>query len=293
MPRAHVNTGGSAGGNGEAQRLALILMAIMGASLVVLLLGGAVAWSVIASRNPPNTRRPLPAGSSASDPGPCASSKPNDCRVRCVQGDPPSCRTLGTLQENGRGTVKNVEAAAYSHRQACDGGDMLGCAYLGLLYAEGRGVPRDPGRASALFDRACRGGEPLSCARLRAGEGVVANGTAPSGDESPDASVTEEDVRVSGRLPVEVIQRVVRQHHRQFRRCYEDGLVRDPDLRGRVVVRLVIGGDGRVSTALNGGSNLPDEAVVDCVVRASRAITFPPPEGGIVTVVYPIVFSPR
>jgi hypothetical protein len=35
-----------------------------------------------------------------------------------------------------------------------------------------------------------------------------------------------------------------------------------------------------------------DNAVVACVVRGFGTIRFPAPEGGIVTVVYPIIFNP-
>jgi hypothetical protein len=40
-------------------------------------------------------------------------------------------------------------------------------------------------------------------------------------------------------------------------------------------------------------SDLPDAAVVKCVVDGFRKLQFPKPEGGIVTVVYPIVFNPE
>ena len=97
---------------------------------------------------------------------------------------------------------------------------------------------------------------------------------------------------ISGRLPPEVIQRIVRQHLGRIRLCYENGLRSKPDLAGRVVVRFVIGQDGAVSSAADGGSELPDAAVVSCVVRASQALSFPAPEGGIVTVTYPFTFAP-
>ena len=97
---------------------------------------------------------------------------------------------------------------------------------------------------------------------------------------------------VNGRLPPEVIQRIVRQNFGRFRMCYEQGLSRNPNLEGRVGVRFVIGRDGAVSTAGNGGSDLPDQTVVSCVVSAFYGLSFPQPEGGIVTVVYPIMFSP-
>src|SRR5512134_4145600 len=63
---------------------------------------------------------------------------------------------------------------------------------------------------------------------------------------------------VSGRLPPEVIQRIVRQNFGRFRLCYENGLRSNPDLKGRVAVRFLIGGDGLVGTAGDGGSDLPD-----------------------------------
>jgi hypothetical protein len=97
---------------------------------------------------------------------------------------------------------------------------------------------------------------------------------------------------VNGRLPPEVIQRIVRQNYGRFRLCYENGLRNNPNLQGRVSVRFVIGRDGAVSNVSNGGSDMPDASVVQCVIRAYYGLSFPQPEGGIVTVVYPIMFSP-
>lgn len=100
------------------------------------------------------------------------------------------------------------------------------------------------------------------------------------------------DTNVSGRLPQEVIQRVVRQNFGRFKFCYENGLRGNPSLQGRVGVRFVIGRDGSVMSAESGGSDLPDGGVVSCVTRAFYGLSFPPPDNGIVTVSYPIVFSP-
>ncbi len=97
---------------------------------------------------------------------------------------------------------------------------------------------------------------------------------------------------VSGRLPPEVIQRIVRQNYGRFRMCYEQGLARNPNLEGRVQVRFVINREGTVANAQNGGSDLPDSAVTSCVISAYYGLSFPQPEGGIVTVTYPIMFQP-
>lgn len=97
---------------------------------------------------------------------------------------------------------------------------------------------------------------------------------------------------VSGRLPPEIVQRVVRQSYGRFRMCYERGLGRDPQLKGRVTARFVIGRDGRVTSAADAGSTLGDAEVIDCVVKSYGGLVFPEPDGGIVTVVYPIQLSP-
>lgn len=99
--------------------------------------------------------------------------------------------------------------------------------------------------------------------------------------------------QVSGRLPPETIQRIIRQNFGRFRACYEKGLLRNPSLAGTVRARFVIGRSGAVESAQDGGSSMPDPAVTACVVRAFSGISFPQPVDGIVMVTYPIAFSPE
>jgi hypothetical protein len=104
--------------------------------------------------------------------------------------------------------------------------------------------------------------------------------------------------QVSGRLPPAEIQRIIRANFGHFRTCYEEGLKKNPKLTGRVALRFVIGRDGRVTYAsedlahVPADSRLPDEQVKSCILDAFGKLEFPQPEGGIVTVVYPIMFSP-
>jgi hypothetical protein len=97
---------------------------------------------------------------------------------------------------------------------------------------------------------------------------------------------------VNGRLPPEVIQRIVRQNFGRFRLCYENGLRSNPALQGRVSVKFVIAVDGSIKSTQDSGSDMPDQGVTSCVVHAFGNLSFPQPEGGIVTVVAPLVFSP-
>ena len=108
----------------------------------------------------------------------------------------------------------------------------------------------------------------------------------------PKLDMVTGPLTVNGRLPKEVIQRIVRQNFGRFRLCYENGLRNNPNLSGRVAVKFVIDRTGAVSTTQDSGSQLPDQGIVSCVVRAFGTLSFPQPEGGIVTVVYPIIFTP-
>jgi hypothetical protein len=53
----------------------------------------------------------------------------------------------------------------------------------------------------------------------------------------------------------------------------------------------VIDRAGAVTLAQNGGSDLPDSAVVSCVLSAFYGLSFPAPDNGTVRVSYPILFS--
>jgi hypothetical protein len=129
------------------------------------------------------------------------------------------------------------------------------------------------------------------CSGLEHGFGA-SNARGPGAHAPRAPRMRQGDTSVSGTLAPEVVQRIVRQNFGRFRLCYEQGLQRNPNLEGRVSVRFVIDRNGAVSNAGNGGSDLPDSDVVQCVVRAYYGLSFPSPENGIVTVRYPIMFSP-
>jgi hypothetical protein len=130
------------------------------------------------------------------------------------------------------------------------------------------------------------------CSGLEGGFGN-SFGRTPGGYNPKGHGMRVGDTKVErGSLPAEVIQRIVRQNYGRFRMCYEQGLGKNPNLQGRVNVRFVIDRTGAVSQAQNGGSDLPDSGVVSCVVSQYYGLSFPAPQDGIVTVNYPIMFTP-
>jgi TonB family protein len=71
----------------------------------------------------------------------------------------------------------------------------------------------------------------------------------------------------------------------------KDALRNCPNLQGRVTLRFTIAPDGSVREARALDSDVPDAMLGACVVRQVRTVRLPAPEGGAVTVVYPILFS--
>ena len=121
---------------------------------------------------------------------------------------------------------------------------------------------------------------------------VACNQPARPCPRGPEPAVRMGATSASGRLPPEVIQGIVRPNFPRFRVCYENGLRHNPNLQGRVAVRFVIDRDGALTSLSDGGSDLPDDGVVSCMVRAFEGLRFPEPEGLIVTVVYQIMLCP-
>jgi hypothetical protein len=100
------------------------------------------------------------------------------------------------------------------------------------------------------------------------------------------------DAAPSGDLDPRLVQASIEAHQPRFRACYRAGVARDPGLRGEVKVRFVISETGRTIRVEDAGSRLKDARVLSCIRGEFAAIHFPPPEGGFVSVVWPMLFAP-
>jgi hypothetical protein len=118
------------------------------------------------------------------------------------------------------------------------------------------------------------------------------HGKVPGAHQAKAPIFRQPEIKVNGQLPPDAIQRVVRLNFGKFRMCYEDQLKSNPSLQGRVVTKFMIGRDGAVVAAQDGGSDLPNQKVVSCIVRSFQNLSFPTPDGGNVTVTYPLILQP-
>ena len=95
-----------------------------------------------------------------------------------------------------------------------------------------------------------------------------------------------------GRLPQEVLSRIMSRNKTKYWACYDVALERDPKLRGRVDVSFVIDPRGNVNDVT--ASGVGDEALHSCIQQSFRSISFPAPEGGgPVEVRYPMDLEPK
>jgi hypothetical protein len=206
-----------------------------------------------------------------------------------IVGGDPDAPVAPWGRESALGTD---EVSKQGHMWGSSLGEAWGLCGLGLSGIGEGGGGRGEGIGLGEIGGLGRGAGTGTGQGFGPGGGAFSHGRLAPAHQSKVPRVRPGQSTVNGRLPPEVIQRIVRQNYGRFRMCYEQGLKGNPNLEGRVSVRFVIGSDGAVSHVSNGGSDLPSSSVVACVVRAYYGLSFPQPEGGIVTVVYPIMFAP-
>ncbi len=103
--------------------------------------------------------------------------------------------------------------------------------------------------------------------------------TAPVGATPP---------RASGTLDPASIQAVVKSRLPEIRRCYERGKMDEPDLKGRVTVKISVSATGAVSSSTIETSTLGNGRVESCIIDAVQGWRFPAPTGGTFAVIsYP------
>ena len=198
-------------------------------------------------------------------------------------GDPNAPTAPGGREESSGQDEKSARGNMFGDTI----GDSFGAGGLGLSGVGEGGGGRGEGIGLGNFGGLGHG------AGTGTGQGIGnGRGRLGGGHQVKSPRLREGATTVNGRLPPEVIQRIVRQNFGRFRYCYENGMHNSANLQGRVTVKFVIARDGSVATTADGGSDLPDQGVVKCVVRGFGNLSFPEPEGGLVTVVYPILFTP-
>ena len=92
-------------------------------------------------------------------------------------------------------------------------------------------------------------------------------------------------------VELSAVNKVIGRRMGAIKGCYERALRRDPNLKGKLVIRFTISGSGRVTTARAVENGLTPD-VGNCVVSAFKRFRFPQPDGGSLTMESPFMFLP-
>jgi hypothetical protein len=74
--------------------------------------------------------------------------------------------------------------------------------------------------------------------------------------------------------------------------CYEPALATEPRLAGTVLAHVELSASGRVASVSDHGSSFAEQTVIACVLDIFRNLKFPVPDGGPLSMTYPVNFSP-
>ncbi len=153
--------------------------------------------------------------------------------------------------------------------------------------------PRDGESASPLLDRKRR--EEMRQAIYRAW-GVSAPTSDYRGNVRPPPPPSPEEARPFDK---DYIRSRIREDYVPLAKdCYEKGLKKNPKLEGKLTASFRIVGNKNVGGIIDWvdastDTTLGDKDVIDCLEQSLYSVSFQaPPNDGIVTVTYPLTFSP-
>lgn len=191
----------------------------------------------------------------------------------CHAGDARACAQAGLDALGDVHAPLDYAAAVDLLTRACDSDRKLGCVELANLFERGLGTQKDSARAESLARRACGDAAKhlelgWSCPKtpkLRVGHGGFL-----------------------GRLSEEVVVRVLHMASNAFPTCWT---TRGLNVNGTVGIKLVISRDGTIGNIEATSRDAVDVLTADCVLNVIRELRFPPPEGGMVTLQFPLVLG--
>lgn len=164
-------------------------------------------------------------------------------------------------------------------------GAFDGVGGLDIATAAGQRGQRGMGGAEAasIGDMGTRGvvGGAGSGTRKKAEARVVARVTSAALEDFDSDSRSQQD-----------IVRKIRQRLGGIKHCYEKRLKRDPNLKGKIVIRFVIHPGGKVIEVEIIENTTGDNELAACIAGRVRSIRFPSAQGGETSVTYPFILAP-
>ena len=111
---------------------------------------------------------------------------------------------------------------------------------------------------------------------------------------SGPAQVRLGEVVATGGLAKEEVQRILQKELSSFQLCFQNALRAQPNLKGKMILKLTIDARGRVTEVKVSETDLKvkDSALQECIRKRLLSLQFPAPAGGLqVTVTVPFLLA--
>ncbi|MBP5201430.1 AgmX/PglI C-terminal domain-containing protein [bacterium] len=89
------------------------------------------------------------------------------------------------------------------------------------------------------------------------------------------------------------VTKVINVSRAAIKRCYDKALISNPQLNGKMSIKIVINKEGRVDRTEIVDDSLHDAEVAKCVKGVIGRLRFPKPADGTATVTFPFAFDPK
>lgn len=81
----------------------------------------------------------------------------------------------------------------------------------------------------------------------------------------------------------ESVNKIFKENRKSFKKCYEDVRKDKPELKGNIVLKVVLDGDGQVKKAYveEGESSIHEQKINDCMLKLAKSLTYPKSSKGL------------
>ncbi|HEY3444779.1 MAG TPA: AgmX/PglI C-terminal domain-containing protein [Myxococcales bacterium] len=186
----------------------------------------------------------------------------------------------------GLGGVKGDVIAALGNLTGPSYGNAAGVGGLGLRGGE----PGGGGMSAHTY-----GIGDIKTVGRAIGNDLYGTGHVLKADKTmPTIQIDSDPPETNGSLDPELVRKVIRSHVSQIRFCYEERLASKPSLAGKIRIRFLVNGEGRVPKAsIAEGTTIEDPQLLACLLSRFRSWEFPAPKGGgSALVTYPVWLRP-
>jgi hypothetical protein len=103
-----------------------------------------------------------------------------------------------------------------------------------------------------------------------------------SSDKKTEADDDDDKPPVDDSRTTASVANIFKENRKAFKKCYEDVRKDKPELKGNVLLKVVLDGDGKVKKAfVDDESSIREQKVTDCMIKLAKSLTYPKSSKGL------------